>query len=69
MKSPAGGKADYWKSLERSLIDGGWYTGTEEDSQPDQTWCIPYCMYVQRPTAKVLSSLRLHPLKSSSYFS
>ena len=46
MKSPAGGKADYWKSLERDLIDGGWYTGTEEDPQPDQTWCIPYCMYV-----------------------
>jgi inositol-pentakisphosphate 2-kinase len=40
MKSPEGGKADYWKALERSLIDGGWYTGTEEDLQPDQTWCV-----------------------------
>lgn len=39
MKS--GKKADYWRALEMSLIDGGWYTGTEEDAQPgDQIWCI-----------------------------
>lgn len=31
LKSPAGEKAGYWKTLERSLIDGGWYTGTEKD--------------------------------------
>jgi inositol-pentakisphosphate 2-kinase len=41
MKSPDGGKADYWKAQEKSLIDGGWYTGTEEVLQPDQTWCVP----------------------------
>lgn len=29
LKSSAGEKAEYWRSLERSLIDGGWYTGTE----------------------------------------
>jgi len=40
MKSPEGGKADYWRALERSLIDGGWYTGTEEDIKPGQMWCV-----------------------------
>ncbi|KAL9117312.1 MAG: hypothetical protein Q9187_006153 [Circinaria calcarea] len=28
LKSPS--KFDYWRSLERELIDGGWYTGTKE---------------------------------------
>jgi inositol-pentakisphosphate 2-kinase len=31
LKSSAGQKAEYWRTLERSLIDGGWYTGTEKD--------------------------------------
>ncbi|KAI9808509.1 MAG: Inositol-pentakisphosphate 2-kinase [Pycnora praestabilis] len=42
LKSPAEGKAEYWRSLERSLIDGGWYTGTENDTyqkQGDTVWC------------------------------
>jgi len=29
LKSSAGEKAAYWRRLERSLIDEGWYTGTE----------------------------------------
>ena len=29
LKSSAGEKAEYWRTLERTLIDGGWYTGTE----------------------------------------
>jgi len=41
MKSPEGGKTDYWKALERNLIDGGWYTGTEKNLQSDQIWCAP----------------------------
>jgi hypothetical protein len=41
MKSPEGGKADYWKALERGLIDGGWYTGTERGLEQDQIWCTP----------------------------
>lgn len=34
LKSP--NKAQYWKDIENSLINGGWYTGTEkaEDRQP-----------------------------------
>jgi inositol-pentakisphosphate 2-kinase len=34
LKSPS--KAQYWKDTENSLIDEGWYTGTEkkEDRQP-----------------------------------
>lgn len=30
LKSSAGKKAEYWRSLESSLIDEGWYTGTEK---------------------------------------
>ena len=30
LKSPEGGKAEYWRRTERRLIDGGWYTATEK---------------------------------------
>ncbi|KAI9879775.1 MAG: Inositol-pentakisphosphate 2-kinase [Pleopsidium flavum] len=31
LKSSAGEKAVYWRNLEKSLIDEGWYTGTEKE--------------------------------------
>lgn len=39
LKTPQGGKAEYWRAIERSLIDEGWYTGTEDDPESDKTWC------------------------------
>jgi inositol-pentakisphosphate 2-kinase len=40
VKSPENGKVEYWRALEKGLIDEGWYTGLEKDPQPDQTWCV-----------------------------
>ncbi|KAK6358836.1 Inositol-pentakisphosphate 2-kinase [Orbilia brochopaga] len=34
VKSGEGGKSAYWVQLERDLIDGGWYSGTEEGELP-----------------------------------
>ncbi|KAI9706430.1 MAG: Inositol-pentakisphosphate 2-kinase [Candelina mexicana] len=39
LKSPDEGKAEYWRAVEKELIDGGWYTGTEDDPQTDRSWC------------------------------
>ncbi|KAI4186046.1 MAG: hypothetical protein L6R41_003747 [Letrouitia leprolyta] len=30
LKTPEGNKAEYWRETEQQLIDGGWYTATEE---------------------------------------
>ncbi|KAL8674834.1 MAG: hypothetical protein Q9168_000815 [Polycauliona sp. 1 TL-2023] len=34
LKTPDGGKADYWRETERQLIDEGWYTATEKTPAP-----------------------------------
>ncbi|KAI9723262.1 MAG: hypothetical protein M1812_001144 [Candelaria pacifica] len=39
LKSPEEGKAEYWRAVEQELIDGGWYTGTENDPQANRSWC------------------------------
>lgn len=39
LKSPNEGKAEYWRSFERRLMDEGWYTGTEDEPQRDRFWC------------------------------
>ncbi|KAI4159184.1 MAG: hypothetical protein LQ342_006767 [Letrouitia transgressa] len=39
VKSPSGGKAEYWKKTEQSLIDEGWYTCTEQGSVKE-TICL-----------------------------
>jgi len=33
-------KIPYWKSLERQLIDEGWYAGTEKVATSDTTKCM-----------------------------
>ena len=33
------GKAEYWKGLEKHLIDGGWYTATEEERTAGENLC------------------------------
>ena len=33
------GKAEYWRSLERQLIDGRWYTATENGSPVGENFC------------------------------
>ena len=40
LKTPNGGKAEYWKRLENKLIDEGWYTGTEERPNPNGNSCL-----------------------------
>ena len=37
LKSSSGLKAEYWCGVERQLIDGGWYMGTEQDGE-EQSW-------------------------------
>ena len=34
LKTPDGGKGDYWRETEQQLIDEGWYTGTETTPAP-----------------------------------
>ncbi|KAL8810691.1 MAG: hypothetical protein Q9223_002167 [Gallowayella weberi] len=34
LKTPDGGKSDYWKETEKQLIDEGWYTATEQTPAP-----------------------------------
>ncbi|KAA6411378.1 MAG: hypothetical protein FRX48_04658 [Lasallia pustulata] len=38
-KSPDGGKAEYWLDIERRLIEGAWYTETEENATPVRHLC------------------------------
>lgn len=33
------GKAEYWRDLERRLIDEGWYTATENEKPVGQNLC------------------------------
>ncbi|KZF21739.1 hypothetical protein L228DRAFT_283869 [Xylona heveae TC161] len=39
LKSPDQGKADYWRSLERALIEQGWYDASENDPRSDKSPC------------------------------
>ncbi|KAL9039880.1 MAG: hypothetical protein Q9214_004698 [Letrouitia sp. 1 TL-2023] len=39
VKSPSGGKAEYWKKTEQQLIDEGWYTCTKQGSAKE-TICL-----------------------------
>ena len=39
LKSPKGGKAEYWRGLERRLIHEGWYTQTEEQPNSNDNVC------------------------------
>lgn len=37
------GKAEYWRGLERQLIDGGWYTATEKENAVGENLCQLAC--------------------------
>ena len=39
LKSPKGGKAEYWPNLERKLINEGWYTQAEQPQNPNEEIC------------------------------
>lgn len=39
LKTSGGFKAEYWRSVEMRLIDGGWYTGTERDVDGRKNSC------------------------------
>lgn len=39
LKTSSGSKAEYWRSLERKLIDEGWYGATEEDRAQHENFC------------------------------
>jgi inositol-pentakisphosphate 2-kinase len=39
LKTSSGKKAEYWRSLERQLIDEGWYTATERDKAAHENLC------------------------------
>ncbi|KAL8981571.1 MAG: hypothetical protein Q9205_003688 [Flavoplaca limonia] len=39
LKTPHGGKGDYWKETEQQLIDEGWYTATETTPAPKGSTC------------------------------
>ena len=40
LKSPEAGKAEYWKSTERKLVEEGWYTATENPSRALKEVCL-----------------------------
>ncbi len=40
LKDPESEKASYWRHTERQLIDEGWYTGTEKDSEAEKNDCF-----------------------------
>lgn len=33
LKTSSGPKAEYWRNVEKQLIDGGWYMGTEQGGE------------------------------------
>lgn len=37
------GKAEYWRALERQLIEGGWYTATEKEKTVGENLCQLAC--------------------------
>ena len=39
LKTSGGKKAEYWRSLERRLIDEGWYSATEKDKSAGENFC------------------------------
>lgn len=39
LKTSSGRKAEYWRNLERRLIDEGWYGATEKDSAQHENFC------------------------------
>ncbi|KAL6716811.1 Inositol-pentakisphosphate 2-kinase [Lecanora helva] len=39
LKTSSGKKAEYWRSLESQLIDGGWYKATEEGNTSQENLC------------------------------
>jgi len=39
LKTSSGSKAEYWRSLERKLIDEGWYGATEKDRVQHENFC------------------------------
>lgn len=41
LKTGEGGKWEYWEGVERSLMEGGWYGGTEEGAEEKGVWCTP----------------------------
>ena len=40
LKTPGGDKGEYWRSLERSLVDGGWYAAKEKDTVGKEDVCL-----------------------------
>ncbi|KAI9660865.1 MAG: Inositol-pentakisphosphate 2-kinase [Trizodia sp. TS-e1964] len=40
MKIADGGKAEYWRAMEKDLIEGGWYSGTEDPKRPLLEHCV-----------------------------
>ena len=40
LKTSLGRKADYWRNIERRLIDEGWYTATEQDHARHGNHCL-----------------------------
>ena len=40
LKTSLGKKAEYWRNIERKLIDEGWYTATEQDSAGHENHCL-----------------------------
>lgn len=59
LKSPA--KAEYWKSIERPLIEEGWYMGTEkeEDRQPINCALYPHRWDSESPESPAKTSRSL----------
>lgn len=39
LKTSNGKKAEYWRSLERRLIDEGWYKATEKGEAAQENFC------------------------------
>lgn len=39
LKTSSGKKAEYWRSLEKRLIDEGWYTATEKVKAVHENFC------------------------------
>lgn len=41
LKTGAAGKWEYWESVEKTLMEGGWYGGSEEGAEEKGVWCMP----------------------------
>ncbi|KAL0639845.1 Inositol-pentakisphosphate 2-kinase [Maublancomyces gigas] len=41
LKTGAAGKWEYWEGVERTLMEGGWYGGSEEGAEEKGVWCMP----------------------------